>query len=1699
MKKTWAQSQLDAGGIIALETKDLGKFDEKATETIVARSYGAPVLGERVVVRLTSERLMPAEDLSMEFLGLQGSETSKPFAKQNRTALEFGHWALIHQPQNAKYALNLVKRMKAAQRKAKSKPGHAWDMYVEMAEELNKSVRHFLPAFWEQTARAYKELGNTTYAGRALSKSLEAERVHSLEVDRTHRRDAILEFTLSGCLTGKALSEYAKDLEKQFPPLEAYETYKDLTIRRTLGGMAPIATAAADLTRLAKAAKQDVDEEIRSVLTAMIPSPAMARAPLQFWKSVKKQVATIVAHNASFAVWLLVHTNPTSSYSSDSPVWEWLNLLEEWKVLPYLSKPQSELPTDVEIPGGRSGWFSRLASVEISPNKRVFDLLEQMTEVLQTENQPLHLGIGYHRCLDVDVLELVLENGLTVATGKQDTPGRSSTKLSFEGWLREQVDHPRRNSQLLHLCEHEYFRKLFVEQFPELVKFRGDRRVQSWGRSLPAQRPFEEAAADHPAIRKVWWEFLDRQLVKLEHGGLADFEVAQENLTSSCHAKTAKEFPDLVERLQRVDVKACLHRTLQAGLLDEYGWDVFDQADEKSPIPKSKRHNDRSSSIVYPYVAWIDQSTLYCVSPSESTTWDQTLTKNQTLLRAFPVGSELACIYYDSDEGWKSYLRWSSAPQTKHEQPGGYWGFSNGWDAIASVGSDGVFAGNRVFRTGDTAVPEAKILWFHDGQRFWRWVPHASQLGTTPSTRPGSVFEIDPVTGKELRASVPPFFEEDLPAGSTIVWTHSHLLLKPPQHGVSPLGESDGLLGLRCIQRRDGSIESQGIDGRSWVFSSESQPSNSTLGAVAILDKPCAKSYWIAASDGRLIDSQTGIGFGYFQSRSNYFAGMPCELPYKFLHSLRLRCPSTSQALRDLTRGDSDKLFDAAETEREAKKQKVDPTNLDPKREESQQAVHAMFPKAPPRLIAGLCSILRVAAGEKAAIQGLIQRLAIVPETPIPTAANNHLADQGFRQLALIKPAYLPIYYSNELVLCDHLNALAKFFRGQDGESLPQLREYWFSLIEDLPMVVWKSFWANAIRLRAETQPNIEMQQVGKQLANAPWIHALSALAQSGILDLKGAFGLFRFNYDQNSNKLTESAREALESARPVTLVEGEQRYVAVNFSPYGIQDVYVLGYTPTGDCRPPKALAIEESKSFTNIWTSDHLNGFIKALNKLDKLPLPSPEKLQAAADRLNLHPISVAILWMGDVRTTPYGQEKLSKEIREMYGWKVKDIQLAITELKAFTYSETLYSACLRESGYLLTNAGHNFETMVNTLSEQRRALVPFPPEISKELEKAFPYRGLPLKEFHELIMDPDQAELLKHRKIQVHLPVHKNTWKILDYTTVPNAPFAIAQSYRYIATAIRLLNYLLPIGHPIRLQIPKAIQAIRTFLDHPETMLPIHEGYLSYSGKPMDIEAIIAKFSTVGKFEKDSNGIYRCETDRYLVATIPPQLYGFSKTAKLKTDKELQLLAGTLHPILTSGEVEGHLINVHFIVGIQSKGMSELIDSNRNTVNDQQENWEQFPSHSVPQLVEQCAKQLSLDHSAAILYLQFLALPDPTTSNIKAWNQWKTNQFQSAASLLLEKELIVQAKRERAGREYFLPGGWEAIKAPNLPLETWKLPLYGYESTDSLRGGTAEKIVPLGSITSLFQQAWKRWLDGDRPAYAEAPIKQSKPKKK
>src|SRR6516162_2449997 len=329
-------AQLDAGGLLLTKTK----VDADATEQLVARTYRHPALGGRPVIRLASDRRGKAEDLAMEFLGFESPRVSAPVALQQRRSLGFAAWALINDPENARYALDLVKRMKASARQAKSKPGNAWDAYLAMAKDLGRSARHFLPPFWEEVGRTFKDLGNRTYAGRALNKSLEAERVHALASDRARRRDVVLEFVLSGCLAGNALADYGNDLRNQYPPEEAYTIFRDLCVRRTRGGMGPWTTMPKDFITMAKAAGLDGDQELEKWLEEVIDTPAMGRPPLQFWKTCSPHCKRLVARNPAFAVSLLRHTKPEERYYGESKLGPWFELLEEWGVFEYLWEDQ---------------------------------------------------------------------------------------------------------------------------------------------------------------------------------------------------------------------------------------------------------------------------------------------------------------------------------------------------------------------------------------------------------------------------------------------------------------------------------------------------------------------------------------------------------------------------------------------------------------------------------------------------------------------------------------------------------------------------------------------------------------------------------------------------------------------------------------------------------------------------------------------------------------------------------------------------------------------------------------------------------------------------------------------------------------------------------------------------------------------------------------------------------------------------------------------------------------------------------------------------------------------------------------------------------------------------------------------------------------------------------------------------------------
>lgn len=144
-------------------------------------------------------------------------------------------------------------------------------------------------------------------------------------------------------------------------------------------------------------------------------------------------------------------------------------------------------------------------------------------------------------------------------------------------------------------------------------------------------------------------------------------------------------------------------------------------------------------------------------------------------------------------------------------------------------------------------------------------------------------------------------------------------------------------------------------------------------------------------------------------------------------------------------------------------------------------------------------------------------------------------------------------------------------------------------------------------------------------------------------------------------------------------------------------------------------------------------------------------------------------------------------------------------------------------------------------------------------------------------------------------------------------------------------------------------------------------------------------------------------------------------------------------------------------------------------------------QDPSRCVPELVAQVATDLGLNEDEAQYWLQLLALPNPTDKNIQAWNNWTPARRKAAAKPLLEKGLLVEAKRSRAGRTHFLPGGWLEAAAPHLPIEVWKAPFFDLEDAQKVTP-KQEVVVPLVPLPQLFADAYHRYQSGDQPGYTE-----------
>lgn len=1681
-----ANIQLEAGGLLPPKSK----VDADATEQIVARTYRHPALGTRPVIRLASDRLGQAEDLAMEFLGFEAPKVSPPVAVQQRRSLGFAAWALINDAKNARYALDLVKRMKGAARQARSKPGHAWDAYAEMAKDLGRSARHFLPPFWEEVGRTFKDLGNQTYAGRALNKSLEAERVHALESDRARRRDVVLEFVLSGCLSGNALSEYGNDLQNHYKPAEAFSIFRDLCVRRTRGGMAPWAAMAKDFTKMAKAAGLDGDEELEKWLEEVIDSPAMGRPPMQFWKTCSPHCKRIVARSPAFAIALLRHTRPEPRYYGDSNLGPWFELLEEWGVLDFLWEEGHRGAPPLGEP--IATWFGRIIRDEVPTPRRTLAMLQKLAPRLRQENAPVALSEKKRygaNPIDIDALEACLALGLKV----DDLP--PGFTVAFSGWLAANVDHPLRNQDIVESAKDERFKTAVFAGLSEALTCRGGSLQRGYRQANLEQRPFPVAAGDRPGVTALWRQHTEDTIASLESAGLASFVSARERLESTLWPDTLRLFPDLAERLAQVDTVAMLRRTLQAGVFDEYGLPALEKAVDDGGIKvQFNRHGQSNIHLTAPSIALTDKVHAHVIHGDGTVKKHELrLPKKAEITSVVIIGDDLAVSY--RDDKYIGHFFWVSNPAQHFDSP--YWGYHGNAHQMATLLPDGsVFLGQQAARPGDKQMPQSQ-QYLHDGERFWR----VTQQWENGEHR-WKIREVDPQTGKEGRESVPAWFEET--EGGTIEFVASDLCLAPPGAATSPLGTKEGKIGWKAIKRRDGSYLGVGVDGRRWDKPLAQQGGAATC-PVALLAQPGTDAY-LPVSGGRggwywIWDPSGTTVVAHLQDfGADYAQGQVTLLPLPFWHLLKVRDEASSKKLRGVEQEQCAALFQAAAQDRELNKgarRAADAppaplTHLVP-------AVKQWLTTAPERMALGIGRVIERAEAESASLTALRSKMAAdaKKETGAATMIVQRKSDLAAAQWGL---RHFHVYaHEGDVSVTAHLAAVAEFLKGEaPAGELPRTDYQWFPMLENSNLACWQSYW----RATAAKMTQKENNEV-------PWLEFLKLWNDVGIGALPGQFDLMEAAPEGAKKNAWGGYDLEMHGGKSFTLQNGDDKFVIVQNDLYHHNEMpfFILRYSTAAAPATLPGYQVKNVRKVKVKYDAGQIAAFISAVEVATSLPVPTKEELAEVAQKVSASPAEIGLIWTGGLNIDAYQNNFLPAEIRAAFGWKTTEANAGRQALRNLNRSvlQHLYEAVVAHG--CAAPFAEDRGSVLRSIEKTWHAKMPKRLLLDAELQKRLSLLGrssrwhrLEHEQLLALAAEPDKHPLLQPQEIEIKVEKGKGYGALHLAGKSKQEGTGLGDSLRSIVQLVALVHAETPAGHPARADMPALIKQTTRLLDHPSTLLDLRSLYI-YEGmrkKPLKPAEWLAK--NIGQIKVNAkDGTARFDDGLIAAAALDSQhqaLIAF-RPAKLKDARDLARLHGILGidlPPEDDHTVGNSLIPI--VAAIKSAGFQKLAKAVL-AKGVPEGSWPQNALHTAPSVVKEIAKKHKLSGEAALLYAQLLALPDPTTANVCAWNGWTAAQVKNAAAELVARKLVLEASRARAGRSVFLPGEWLDLKSPWLPIESWKLAHLVDLHLDPREPCPAGGPMVLRPFEDLFAAAWKRVLDGDPPRYEE--VKRKKKAKK
>ncbi|HEV2635390.1 MAG TPA: hypothetical protein VGX23_09615 [Actinocrinis sp.] len=1634
---------LDAGGLLPLGTAPGERRDGAS-----ARSYRHPALADRVVVRLAPDGLGAAEDLTLEFLGFAAAAEPVPVGVLRQQSLGFPAWALVHDPANGHHALNLVKDIERLTRVAATKPGLAKEGFDDLARRLAGAVPHFLPTFYEQAARVFLLAENATLAAGFFNRAREAERAYSLVVDETAQGAAFLEFALAGALTAKALTEYSRALAARTTPELAYAQFRRICLERTAGGLPPYSALPADLRRLARAAKCDTVAEDVAFARELLVLPATVRAAAGFWTSYRPQLLRAAKADPAVRGLLLGIIPPT--VGEPGPEDPWLALLEESGAVAGLTDPVDTLPAEA-LPadgvcgwlvrfdaqqGGRSRWLYR--NVADKRRHKLLDLVDRMEPRLRAEGTALALCSRYHA--DIDLIDLCLGLGLELAAPTDQF------SIDLEEWLGGPSDRDL---------------TAFAGSAPlRLYLYKAVTALATDGRRDPENNSLVKVAARLTGVaglRSVLHEWLDDQAALLALGGLVDLDQRLRLLDAVASRPIIAVNPDAFRRMAALNVGSYLGHALRSGIFDEYGWPALEQAcarmaglapdaDPQAPVPPPA-NSQRS----------VFQRRYYHQEPLH---WEQT---GQWPYLAVQTGMRVAVVdgagtrmehIVSVPSGpnvnvYNAILRYTDeqvlVAWNGHPDSGAYFSgdpariFTDEIQVHHSAASVELPWGGRSF--GGRPLTAGDPKWSApgkvaaDGTDYWVYISHLENRFRQQWV------EFDPRTGTLGRASVPGFFGKPAPVSGEWTLQQEKSWLLPLAAGGSggPLGAAGGLTGFRVLATADGTQYCEGVDGRSATVRATPGQLWPGATATAIMSFPGAAANLTAVHTGNqhLVDEDNRCVAILMQGRQygRYSRGTWCVPPVEYWSYLTVRDESGSAALRAITDAQAQSLI-ASATQAPG----------------SAATVESVLPQVTDsKLRMGIDGYLDSAVECQTRLLSLTERIAQLEAEPEEQATGPVSWLRWDKDFGRARRGLCPV----DVVHTDvpdpetALGILAGLLIPETAPTADDLAK--LNLGHYYGQKVWAEllhlgFAAPALAYRATTAGTGAKERAGLLEFLRLW--SASPLTAPG-----GAVRL-----------LTTLPPASAENQAGTVLATEFGRAIVLNMAGWhssGRGTWYTIEYSRDGDFGALPEWRIEtDVRPMAWPWAQTPIAGFCGLAAGRDPVPIRA-EQARELARISGLSSAEAKVLLAGlPTETTGYG-EQVAAEIREAMDLKPTVLKTAGKRFGSLSGEDciALLAALLPVDPATLWTDGPRLEAAAQLWTGKKGRQIPLPDELITEADR------IVSAEIVQGLVNPASA-----------------TW-LVGTRTVDGAQRSVFSPDNLHAAVRGLiwLAYRLPDGDPLRVPLPQALATLRERIADPAFSIRV-----GHTNKAAEMAAAFGyreepsleqdKAWRVGPFE------FSGSTNEWRgLDVFPAELTGAD-------DPVLAYLAKEESFAWSSSKINA-------VIALLGDGLERLLaaglpaDGSEGSAGPDAQAAQTFPAQdptrSVPGLVSDAAGKLGLSPDAAALYLMLLALPDPTDRNQAAWTGWKPARLKAARAELAATDLVVEGARPRAGRTLFLPGGWHTLRAPHLPVETWKDPLFGFGPDGDVQLGL---VLPRVPVAELFSVAWNRVQDGDTPRYLE-----------